>query len=62
MKIHKLLRTHRKRLGISQDELTQHIGFSHRSQISKLEAGSLEWKFRDVVKACELLKLEINIY
>ncbi|MHA2055360.1 MAG: helix-turn-helix domain-containing protein [Candidatus Hodarchaeales archaeon] len=61
MKIHELLKARRQQLGISQDALANHVGFRHRSNIHRLESGKLEWKFKDVVKACTLLNLEIEI-
>jgi predicted transcriptional regulator len=61
MEIHKLLKNRRKKLKISQDKLARFIGFEHRSTVSRLEDGKIEWKFRSVLKACELLKLEIKI-
>jgi DNA-binding XRE family transcriptional regulator len=55
------LKLRRQELKISQDKLSRHIGFRHRSNISKLEDGKLEWKLKDVIKACELLELELKI-
>jgi predicted transcriptional regulator len=53
MDIAKILKDRRIALGISQDDLAAHCGFANRSNISRLEAGHLEWKWRDVVKACQ---------
>ncbi len=61
MKINQILRTRRRELGISQSELAQWCGFAGRGQICHLEQGRRNWKFRDVEKAAELLKLEIEI-
>ena len=61
MIIAKILKNRRVFLGISQDRLAAACGFANRASISKLEAGKLEWKWRDVKKACELLELSIEI-
>lgn len=61
MDIAKILRDRRRELNISQHDLALHCGFAHRANISRLEAGLLQWKWKDVVQACELLKLEIRI-
>jgi predicted transcriptional regulator len=61
MDIAKILKDRRIALGISQDDLATHCGFCHRSNISRLEAGRLEWKWRDVVNACQFLKLSIKV-
>jgi predicted transcriptional regulator len=59
--IAKILKERRQSLGISQDDLATHCGFAHRSNISRLEAGHLEWKWRDVVKACQFLDMNIKV-
>ncbi|MEE9612421.1 MAG: helix-turn-helix transcriptional regulator [Desulfatiglandales bacterium] len=61
MDIAKILKERRLANGIFQHDLAIHCGFTNRANISKLETGKLEWKWRDVIKACELLKLEIVI-
>ncbi len=61
MDIAKILKERRRMLIISQHDLAIHCGFTNRANISKLEAHKLEWKWRDVIKACELLKLKIDI-
>lgn len=61
MNIAKILKERRKALKISQHDLALHCGFVHRANISCLEAGKLEWKFKDVLKACVLLELKISI-
>ncbi len=61
MDIAKLLKNRRLDLGISQGSLASHCGFAHRSNVSRLEAGKLEWKWKDVMTACELLELEIDV-
>lgn len=61
MDIAQILKERRKALNISQHDLALHCGFAHRANISRLEAGKLKWKFRDVVKACQLLELVIKV-
>lgn len=39
----------RESLGLSQQSLTTACGFKHRSEISRLEAGKLEWKLSQVI-------------
>lgn len=59
--ISKILRDRRVALGISQQALADYCGFAQSSNICRLEADKLEWKFRDVVRAAELLRLKIEI-
>ena len=61
MDISKLLKARRIELSITQLSLARHIGFANRTSISHLERGKLQWKFKDVLKACELLKLNLTI-
>lgn len=61
MNIAKVLKRRRQQLNITQAVLAKYIGFKHRSSIQKLEVEFIQWKFRDIVKACELLKININL-
>lgn len=61
MNIAKFLKKRRQELGISQAILAHHLGFKDKSSVAHLESGRSEWRFSDVVIACELLKLEIKI-
>lgn len=61
MNISEILKTRRLKLNISQADLANRLGFKHRSSISRLEACKIEWKFRDVIKACEILEVDINL-
>ena len=61
MDIAKVLKERRLALGISQEKLAEHCGFAHRANISRIESGKIQWKYRDVLKACQLLKLKIEI-
>lgn len=56
-----ILKERRKELGVKQAELAAHVGFKHRSSIHNLEQGNIEWKWKDISKACELLKIEISV-
>jgi predicted transcriptional regulator len=61
MKISDLLKTRRKELNISQEQLAKQLDFKHRSSVHRLETGEIEWKFKDVVKACEFLGLNLTV-
>jgi predicted transcriptional regulator len=61
MNIAQLLKKRRQELGITQHDLAIHCNFANRANISKLEAGKLEWKMRDVLAACKMLELELII-
>ncbi len=61
MIVHESLKTRRLQLGITQAQLASYIGFKHRSSIHRLETNKIEWKIRDVIKACELLELNLTI-
>lgn len=61
MLINRTLFRYRLKANVTQHELAEYIGFAHRSSIQRLEAGNVQWKFKDVVKTCELLGLEIEI-
>lgn len=51
------IRQKREGLGLSQQSLTDACGFAHRSEISKLEAGKLEWKLSQVQKVARLFEM-----
>lgn len=61
MIVHESLKTRRLQLGITQAQLALYIGFKHRSTIHRLETNEIEWKIRDVIKACEFLELSLTI-
>jgi transcriptional regulator with XRE-family HTH domain len=61
MDITKLLRDRRLELNISQRALANYCGFRNKASISYLETDKREWQMRDVIKACELLKLQLVI-
>lgn len=61
MSIAKILKKRRQQLNITQAVLAKYIGFKHRSSVHKLETEFIQWKFSDVVKACELLKVNVNL-
>lgn len=48
------VKTKRERLGLSQHSLALACGFTHRAEISKLEAGKLEWKLSQVTAIAAL--------
>ncbi len=59
--VYKFLKVRRIQLGITQSQLASYIGFKHRSSIHRLETNKIEWKIRDVIKACEFLELSLTI-
>ena len=61
MNISKILKSRRLELGISQATLAHHLGFKHKSSIAKLESGERRWYLEDVIKACEILGLNLTI-
>lgn len=61
MNIPEILKARRIKLNISQAALAKYLGFRHRSSINRFETGEREWYLKDVIKACELLKLTLTI-
>lgn len=52
---HEFARRKRKEAGLSQDTLAKVFGYTHRANVSKMEAGKLDWRFRHVTVLAELL-------
>lgn len=50
----------RESLGLSQQQLTDVCGFAHRSEISKLEAGKIEWKLNQIQAIAQLFEMTIS--
>lgn len=48
------IQTKRKQQNISQQQLSDACRFKHRSEISRLEAGQLEWKLSQIVAIAPL--------
>lgn len=44
----------RVRIGFSQNQVAQVLGFAHRSNVHRLETGKLEWKLRDMLKLANM--------
>ncbi len=61
MNIPQLLKSRRLELDISQQRLAEYIGYRHRSSVHRLETGELEWKMKDFIKACEILRFKVEI-
>lgn len=61
MNIPAMLRIRRQELNISQAELAHYIGFKSKSSIHYLENGRTDWTVRSLIRACEILKLELKI-
>ena len=47
----------REQHNISQDTMAKKLGFEHRSNISKLEAGKLEWKLSHLTKLAQVFNM-----
>jgi transcriptional regulator with XRE-family HTH domain len=60
MDIANLLKARRINLGISQTKLAQALGI-HKSNLCRRESGQWQWSFEDVLKACEILELDLTI-
>lgn len=54
-KLGKLIKSHREAAGVSQDQLSKTIGFANRSQVCRLESGTIDWKAVDLIKAADAL-------
>lgn len=61
MDISNILKLRRLELRISQSDLANHLGLKHKSSIHYLETGKSEWKFNQVIEACQFLKLNLTI-
>jgi transcriptional regulator with XRE-family HTH domain len=48
------VKSKRESLGLSQHSLAIACGFTHRAEISKLEAGRLEWKLNQIIAIATL--------
>jgi predicted transcriptional regulator len=48
------IKSKRESLRLSQQSLTDACGFVHRAEISRLEAGKLEWKLSQVIAIAAL--------
>lgn len=54
------IRTKRESLGLSQQILTDACGFKHRSEISRLESGKLEWKLNQIIAIAGLFGMSVG--
>lgn len=45
---------------LSQDEVAKALDFTHRSNISRLESGKLEWKLREIQQLARLFKMKAS--
>ena len=53
----RMLKTARKKAGVTQNELRRHLGYSSVASISNMERGKQDIKSFDVVKASKLLEV-----
>ena len=55
-----LLRRARRARNLTQQQIADHLGFAHRSQVSKIEKGDLELSAKNLLKLARLLDLDLN--
>ena len=55
-----LIRQARRAHNLSQQQVADHLGFAHRSQVSKIEKGDLELSATNLLKLARLLDLDLN--
>ena len=60
MTINQFLRTKRQELGISQDTVSQALGYAHRSEVHRLETGKLEFRLRHLFILAELFGMKAS--
>lgn len=56
-KFGQFIKSKRESLGLSQQQLTDVCGFAHRSEISRLEADKVEWKFYQIQAIAQLFEM-----
>lgn len=52
---HEFAKRKRQAAGLSQDTLARAFGYTHRANVSKMEAGKLDWRFKHVIILAGLL-------
>jgi len=60
MKFGQFARAKRQQAGLTQHQVAVALGYSHRANIARLEAGSLEWKLSSVRKLAGLLGVKTS--
>lgn len=60
MEINEYLRNKRQELGISQDKISQALGYAHRSEVHKLETGKLEWRLKHIFIIAKLFRISAS--
>lgn len=50
----------RQQAGLSQSQVAQALGYTHRAHISKMERGIVAWSLDDVVKLAGVLNMSIS--
>ena len=56
----KIIRKARRDKELSQDQIAKYLGFSHRSNVQRLEAGILELKANHLIRLAALLDIDLN--
>ena len=56
----KLIRKGRRDKELSQDQIAQYLGYSHRSNAQRLEASMLELKAVHLIELAALLNIDLN--
>lgn len=60
MTINQFLRKKRQGLGISQDTVSQALGYAHRSEVHRLETGKLEWRLKHLFVLADLFGVKAS--
>jgi DNA-binding XRE family transcriptional regulator len=60
MTFSKFIKQKRIAANLSQDTVAWALGFKHRSNVCRLEAGKFEWKLKDVMKMAELFGVKVS--
>lgn len=60
MKFAEFIRDKRKAAGLSQDTVAEALGYAHRANVSRIEAGKLELKVSSLVKFAQLLGVTVS--
>ena len=58
--IPKIIRKARRDKELSQDQIAKYLGYSHRSNVQRLEAGILELKAKHLIELAALLNIDLN--
>ena len=60
MNLSEIIRKARRDKEYSQAQIAQYLGYSHRSNVQRLEAGILELKAKHLIRLAALLDIDLN--